>query len=192
MGVARFWGGIDHAYSAGYWYDRMTRGEPEGHPWPLLASMAYGMSARHILQCGGDLHQGGRISPLPHNYSNLEQLRLVRNMLLTEVGDKLMIGGAIPRPWLAAGKHVAFDDAMTTFGIVSARYETAADGAEITAKLKMPQMPARDKGGSRVPPSRGRCCPGRKSKAPQWSTRKDSITLSKVGTSVTLVSEYGK
>lgn len=194
MGVAKFWGGIDHAYSAGYWYDRMTRGEPEKAILGLYSSMAYGMSRDTFSSVEVTFIKEGKNFPtLPHNYSNLEQLRLVRNMLVTEVGDKLMIGGAIPRPWLAAGKHVAFDDAMTTFGIVSARYETAADGAKITAKLKMPQMPAEAKMEVVVRHPEEKTLSGAKVEgATVFARGRDSVTLNKVGALVTVECEYAR
>src|SRR5690606_31490748 len=44
MGMARFWGGVDHAYTSGYWYDRLMKGEPEKVLLGLYGSLAYGMS----------------------------------------------------------------------------------------------------------------------------------------------------
>ena len=66
--------------------------------------MAYGMSrgTYAAVECTA-IRTGENYWTLPHTYSNTQQLRLLRNMLLREDGDKLWIGQAIPGPgWPAA------------------------------------------------------------------------------------------
>jgi hypothetical protein len=92
--------------------------------------MAYGMSrgTYAAVECTA-IRTGENYWTLPHTYSNTQQLRLLRNMLLREDGDTLWIGQAIPRPWLARGKRVAATGAPTVFGPVSFSLSTAADGS---------------------------------------------------------------
>ena len=65
---------------------------------------------------------------LPHLYSCTEQLRLLRNLLVREDGETLVIGQGVPRAWLEPGKHVAVNKAPTSFGEVSYRIEPQDDG----------------------------------------------------------------
>lgn len=125
LGVCRFHDLIDHAYSYAYWMTCLQRGEAKPAILGLYASMAYGMTRETYaaVECTA-IRSGGNYWTLPHTYSNTQQLRLLRNMLLREDGDDLRIGDAIPRPWLAAGKRVAVKAAPTRFGPVSFAIES--------------------------------------------------------------------
>jgi hypothetical protein len=82
---------------------------------------------------------GEPTATMPHLYSGTQQLRLLRMMLLHEEGDELVIGQAIPRPWLAAGRHVAVKNAPTAFGIVSFQIETNMGESQVAVQLDPPQ-----------------------------------------------------
>jgi hypothetical protein len=129
-GISRFHDLVDHAYAYGYWMNCLQRDEVKRAILGLYGSMAYGMSrgTYAAVECTA-IRTGENYWTLPHTYSNTQQLRLLRNMLLREDGDKLWIGQAIPRPWLARGKRVAATSAPTLFGPVTFSLSAAADGS---------------------------------------------------------------
>ncbi len=132
LGVPRFHEMIDHAYGYGYWMTCLKRDEPKRAILGLYASMANGMTrdTYSAVECTM-IRTGENFWTLPHTYSNTQQLRLLRNMLLRENGRDLLLGYAIPRPWLAAGKHVAVKNAPTLFGPASFAIEAQENGADI-------------------------------------------------------------
>ena len=153
-GVCQFHDMVDHAYTYGYWMNCLQRDQVKQTILGLYASMAYGMSrgTYAAVECTA-ARTGENYWTLPHTYSNTQQLRLLRNMLLREEGDKLWIGQAIPREWLTVGKRVAVTDAPSLFGPVSVSLSARADGSmrvhleppgraapkEIVIRLRHPQ-----------------------------------------------------
>jgi hypothetical protein len=153
-GVCQFHDMVDHAYTYGYWMNCLQRDQVKQTILGLYASMAYGMSrgTYAAVECTA-VRTGENYWTLPHTYSNTQQLRLLRNMLLREEGDKLWIGQAIPREWLTVGKRVAVTDAPSLFGPVSVSLSARADGSmrvhleppgraapkEIVIRLRHPQ-----------------------------------------------------
>ncbi|MBN1902719.1 hypothetical protein JW926_15440 [Candidatus Sumerlaeota bacterium] len=139
LGVCTFKGGIDHAYTYGYWMNCMERGEAEKVILGLYASMAYGMSretysAVEVTQ----IRTGSNEHTLPHLYSNTQQLRILRNMLVREDGNKLILAQAVPRHWLEKGKSVEVRSAPTHFGEVSYRI-VVSDQNSIDVRLEPPK-----------------------------------------------------
>ena len=130
LGVSRFHDLVDPAYAYGYWMNCLQRDEVKRVILGLYGSMAYGMSrgTYSAVECTA-IRTGENYWTLPHTYSNTQQLRLLRNMLLREDGDTLWVGQAIPRAWLARGKRVAATAAPTVFGPVSFSLSTTADGS---------------------------------------------------------------
>ena len=130
VGVSRFHDLVDHAYAYGYWMYCLQQDQVKRAILGLYGSMAYGMSrdTYAAVECTA-IRTGENYWMLPHTYSNTQQLRLLRNLLLREDGDKLWIGQAIPRPWLARGKRVAATSAPTLFGPVSFSLSTVEDGS---------------------------------------------------------------
>jgi hypothetical protein len=130
VGVSRFHDLVDHAYAYGYWMNCLQQDRVKQAILGLYGSMAYGMSrgTYAAVECTA-VRTGENYWTLPHTYSNTQQLRLLRNMLLREDGDTLWIGQAIPRPWLARGKRVAVTSAPTLFGKVTFSLSTEADGS---------------------------------------------------------------
>jgi hypothetical protein len=119
-GVCRFHDMADHAYTYGYWMNCLERDEIEPVILGLYGSLAYGMSRDTFsaVECT-KIRTGENYWTLPHTYSNTQQLRLLRNMLVREDGQTLWLGQSIPRDWLQAGKRIGVDDAPTTFGSVT-------------------------------------------------------------------------
>lgn len=129
-GVSQFHRMGDHAYAYGYWLNGLERDEVKRAILGLYGSLAYGMSrdTYAAVECSM-IRTGENYWMLPHTYSNTQQLRLLRNLLVREEGDTLWLGQAIPRPWLEAGKRVAVNEAPTTFGPVSYSLEPQIDGS---------------------------------------------------------------
>ena len=154
-GICQFHSLVDHAYAYGYWMNCLQRDEVKRVILGLYGSMAYGMSrgTYAAVECTA-IRTGENYWTLPHTYSNTQQLRLLRNMLLREDGETLWIAQASPRAWLAPGKRVAVNGAPTTFGPVSFSLEAQPDGsmrvhlepparsapAEIRVRLRHPEQ----------------------------------------------------
>jgi len=138
-GVCQFQGMIDHAYAYGYWMTCLQRDEVKRVILGLYGSLAYGMTqdTYSAVECTR-IRTGENYSTLPHTYSNTQQLRLLRNMLLREDGEDLRIGQAIPRAWLADGKRVAVRQAPTEFGPTSFVMESKADAGVIDVHIDPP------------------------------------------------------
>lgn len=129
-GISQFHSMADHAYAYGYWLNYLQRDDVKRAILGLYGSFAYGMSrdTYSAVECTM-IRTGENYWMLPHTYSNTQQLRLLRNLLVREDGDTLWLGQAIPRDWLAPGKRVAVKEAPTTFGPVSYAIEPNADGS---------------------------------------------------------------
>jgi len=129
-GITQFHRMADHAYTYGYWINCLQRDDVKRAILGLYGSLAYGMSRDTYAATECTMIQTGEnYWMLPHTYSNTQQLRLLRNMLVREEGDTLWLGQAIPRDWLQPGQRVAVSEAPTTFGPVSYSIEPQADGS---------------------------------------------------------------
>lgn len=141
-GVSEFQEGMDHAYANGYLQDRMLHGEVRKTILGFWSMMAYGMTRDTYSPVEVTLYKtGDNHYTLPHTYSCTQQLRLLRNMLLREAGNDLVIGQGIPRAWLEPGKPIEITAAPTMFGPVSCRIESA-DSKTTRIKLDPPTRTA--------------------------------------------------
>ncbi|MDD4869261.1 MAG: hypothetical protein PHR77_01780 [Kiritimatiellae bacterium] len=140
LGVCAFGEGIDHAYSYGYWMNCLQRDEVQRVILGLYASLAYGMSrdTYSSVEVTG-LRSGANQKTLPHLYSATQQLLLLRNMLIREAGDTLILGQAIPRPWLEDGKKVCVEDAPTLFGNVGYSIKSHDGAQKMTVRIDPPK-----------------------------------------------------
>jgi len=141
MGMCAFGakGGIDHAFTYGYWLNCLERGEVERALLGFYGSLAYGMSRGTWagVECT-NMVSGANARTLPHLRSGTQQLRLLRNMLVREDGDRLVLAQAAPQHWLTDGKQVAVLDAPTRFGNVSYTIDSHAGQGRIAVKLDPP------------------------------------------------------
>ena len=71
---------------------------------------------------------GGCMGDGQHVWAAAEWVLMVRNALLREEGDRLILAGGVPRRWLEVGGRISFGPAPTRFGTVS--LELTALGAE--------------------------------------------------------------
>jgi hypothetical protein len=139
LGMCEFDGGVDHAYTYGYWLNCVGRNDIRRVLLGFYGTLAYGMG--RDTYCGVEVTKlltGEPTPTMPHLYSGTQQLRLLRMMLVREEGDELVIGQVIPRAWLAAGQHVAVKNAPTRFGSVTFTIETGADEKQMTVQLEPP------------------------------------------------------
>jgi hypothetical protein len=120
LGMCEFGGGIDHAYTYGYWLDCLKLDRVEQVILGFYGFLAYGMSRETYSGVEVTrLFTGDNDPTLPHLYSCTQQLRLLRMMLVQEDGDRLWIGRALPQQWLAGDAVTELRDAPTSFGLVS-------------------------------------------------------------------------
>lgn len=120
LGMGEFNGGVDHAYTYGYWLDCLKLDRVRPVILGFYGALAYGMS--RDTYAGVEvthLFTGDNEPTLPHLYSCTQQLRLLRMMLIQEDGDRLWLGRAMPRPWLGGEAPTEVRDAPTAFGPVS-------------------------------------------------------------------------
>lgn len=128
-GVCEFQEGMDHAYAYGYLADRLRAGEPRKAILGLWSMMAYGMTRDTYSPVEVTLYKTGENHyTLPHTYSCTQQLRLLRDMLLQEEGDDLVIARGVPTAWLEPSKHIEVKAAPTLFGPLSYRIESEGSG----------------------------------------------------------------
>ncbi|NLX95288.1 MAG: hypothetical protein GXY83_03850 [Rhodopirellula sp.] len=141
MGMCAFGlkGGIDHAFTYGYWMNCLERNEVKRVLLGFYGSLAYGMSRDTWsgVECT-NMTSGANASTLPHLRSGTQQLRLLRHMLVREVGNRLVLAQAAPQQWLADGKDVAVHDAPTHFGKVSYTIHSHAGAGRIIVDLDPP------------------------------------------------------
>ncbi|MBM4061739.1 MAG: hypothetical protein FJ265_11690 [Planctomycetes bacterium] len=146
LGMCEFDGGVDHAYTYGYWLERLRAGEPGRALLGFYGSLAYGMG--RDTYCGVEVTKiaSGEGTPTtPHLYSTTQQLRLLRMMLLREEGDELWLLGGAPTAWWAEGKELVVEQAPTRFGTVALRaggqqggVVVEVDGAARAGRLVLP------------------------------------------------------
>jgi len=132
-------GGIDHAFTYGYWMNCLERDEVERVLLGFYGSMAYGMSRGTWagVECT-NIISGSNARTLPHLRSGTQQIRLLRNMLVREEDDRLILAQAAPQHWLADGQQVAVLDAPTHFGKVSYTIDSHVAEGRISIKLDPP------------------------------------------------------
>ncbi|MEW6071365.1 MAG: hypothetical protein AB1726_02060 [Planctomycetota bacterium] len=144
LGMSEFAGGIDHAYTYGYWRQMLLRDEIERVILGFYGSLAYGMSRDTYSAVEvNHLKTGANDPTLPHLYSNTQQIRLLRNMLLREDGDRLLLAGATPRDWLQDGKRIRVAAAPTYFGPVGYEIDSRVSAGRIIARIDPPPSPPR-------------------------------------------------
>ncbi len=140
LGMCAFDDGVDHAYTYGYWLNCLRREEIERVLLGFYGTLACGMG--RDTYCGVEVTQimTGQPTPTtPHLYSGTQQLRLLRNMIVQEEGDELVIGRGVPKHWLAPGKAIDVRNAPTGFGAVSFVLEALEGGRKTRIRLDPPQ-----------------------------------------------------
>ena len=88
----------------------------------FYGSLAYGMtrdtySAVEVTRITEGFNEG----TLPHTYSNTQQLRMLRMMLVKEEAGELWLAPGTPRAWLDTREGFAIRNAPTNYGTISYR-----------------------------------------------------------------------
>jgi hypothetical protein len=120
LGLARIWDGVDHAYTYGYALTELRNGEVPKSLLTFYGFLAYGMdrdtySSVEFTRITSGINE----LTLPHTYSNTQQLRLLRMMLVKEEGEDLLVAPGTPAAWLDAGKTLAVTHSPTVYGLLS-------------------------------------------------------------------------
>ncbi len=92
-----------------------------------------------------EYHQWGHGSgPFYKQSEELRTIYCMRNMLLLEKGETLLLAPGIPRAWLAPGKKIELREAPSYFGPVSYKLEPGSQGvdAQITLPTRNPYKTA--------------------------------------------------
>jgi len=121
--------------------------------WTLDRQSAPGMYAwAEVADGGNHLFLGG---DLPHGWACAEYVSLIRDMLVCEVGDAVVLTAGVPSHWLEHGRRIEFERAPTHFGKLSCKIASRAAAGEIALDLKTDVQPP---GGIiwQVPPLAGR------------------------------------
>jgi len=74
-------------------------------------------------------HHGYWVGDMPHNWASAEFIRLIRNMLVLETGNRLELLAGLPKDWIISKKPVFVERTPTRYGAVSLKMEVQADGA---------------------------------------------------------------
>lgn len=132
-------GGIDHAFTYGYWINCMELDKIDRVLEGFYGTMAYGMSRDTWAGVETtNMFTGANMLTLPHLRSGTQQLRLLRNMLVREQGNKLILAQSVPQHWLEHGKQVQVENAPTLFGKVSYTIDSLVDDDRIRVQIDLP------------------------------------------------------
>lgn len=113
----------------------LLRDEPEAAIRAFYSLMACGFSHEQLTSLEHRWAWGQYYGPPSTDGAWFE---LYRKMLIHEIGDdSLMIGQAIPRPWLEDGKQTEVKDAPTYFGPLSFNVSSRVAAGEISASIKL-------------------------------------------------------
>jgi hypothetical protein len=77
------------------------------------------------------------LSTVPHGWWAAEYVTLLRNMLLREEGNGVVLMSAISPSWLKSGRVVAVREAPTTFGTVAFTLAPSANGATLSWRTSL-------------------------------------------------------
>jgi hypothetical protein len=89
----------------------------------------------------GDRDNGGGANILPDGASSAKIISLLRNMLVREDGEDLMLLSAISPEWARPGKTLVLRDAPTHFGPISATFAAAPGGWTLELRERFRRRP---------------------------------------------------
>jgi hypothetical protein len=137
LGLDRYADGVDHAYTYGYALTQLRDGNIGKFLLTFYAMLAYGMS-RGTYSAVEITHLPLGINELtlPHTYSNTQQLRMLRMMLVREEANDLLLASGTPGAWMEAGDTVSVERAPTRYGLLSYELVGDASGSQIRATIE--------------------------------------------------------
>jgi tetratricopeptide (TPR) repeat protein len=147
LGLPRLWdGGTDHAYAYGYAVEQLRHGNVDAFLLSFYSSLAYGMTRDTFSAVEENgITEGFNMDTLPHTYSNTQQLRMLRMMLVKEEAGELWIAPGVPKAWLDTSNGFALTRAETNYGTISYRVlpEPAAKQVKVTIENEFRNTPAK-------------------------------------------------
>jgi hypothetical protein len=108
------------------------------HTTSTHAPQEFGTVAWGTRDCG--YH---RLNLLPDGAASAKTIELLRNMILREYENDLVLFSALSPDWLRPGKAIETTDAPTNFGPVSLRLEAHADGFDVRIASQFRNPPER-------------------------------------------------
>ncbi len=75
---------------------------------------------------------------MPHNWASAELVRLVRHLMVFEVGEELRLLAGVPPAWLSSG-GLAAERTPTRFGLVSLRVDDGVVHVDLSETRRLPQ-----------------------------------------------------
>jgi hypothetical protein len=141
LGMGRVWEDIDHAYTYGYALEYLRHGDVNKFLLTFYGFLAYGMTRDTYSAVEGTrITEGFNEGTLPHTYSNTQQLRMLRMMLIKEEGGDLLLAPGTPRAWLDSHDGFSISRAPTEFGEVS--YRVAPEPEKKMVHISLKTVPA--------------------------------------------------
>lgn len=101
----------------------MLRWAIDHDPTEGFYSWPEGMNTENFTLANGDM---------PHGWMCASYILLLRNMLVRESGEDLMLASGVPEEWLAPGKEIRIRDFPTQHGNVSYRLSSGSDRLRLT------------------------------------------------------------
>ncbi len=139
LGLARIWDATDHAYTYGYAMEKLRHGKVDDFLLTFYSSLAYGMTQDTYSAVEGTRITEGLNEPtLPHTYSNTQQLRMMRMMLVKEEAGELWLAAGTPRAWLNTREGFAISNAPTDYGTISYRVSPEPDSKLVRMSIESP------------------------------------------------------
>jgi hypothetical protein len=139
LGLARIWDATDHAYTYGYAMEELRHGDVNKFLLTFYSSMAYGMTPDTYSAVEGTrITEGLNEGTLPHTYSNTQQLRILRMMLLKEEAGELWIAPGTPRAWFDTREGFSIRNAPTNYGMISYRVLPEPDSKQVRMSIEAP------------------------------------------------------
>jgi len=136
LGLARFADGVDHAYTYGYALTQLRKRNVDQFLLTFYSMLAYGMSrGTYSAVEVSYLPYGINELTLPHTYSNTQQLRMLRMMLVKEEGDDLWLAFGTPRAWLEDGKSLWVKGAPTPYEPLSSTGDRIPNEAKLRIRV---------------------------------------------------------
>lgn len=119
----------------------LARGAQQRTVDGLYASLAHTTATNGGFETGVRVYGSRAVDDnmTPHGWFAAEYAMLVRNMLIREDGDELVLMSAISPAWLKPGEAIAVHDAPTTFGKVDFTLRPTDAGARLEWHADVPE-----------------------------------------------------
>ena len=139
-GIATYGRNLHHYLGFRVWQTELLRGEQDKVVRGLYDTLAHTTATHGGFESGVRVY-GSRATDdnmAPHGWFAAEYVALVRNMLVREQGDGIVLMSALSPAWLEPGKHLSVARAPTLFGDVAFTLHAGRRGAELSWRADVP------------------------------------------------------